>query len=218
MKTFHSTIRLIHYHKSIVVIPLWEKKKDLSSFDISTRPFDMEWVRTLPRLFEIEDRNFDKLVSKKHKAQTVCVYFLNGLPCYLHRRSTIDARYDWLIKVTESNLENYKAKTALAQAIKEQKANRKLKELTVAEQERAAALKIERKKEEQKELDRRIKADKARIVQQIKDKFEKEKYDLKKHHHFCMHQAYIWLNGHTTKSLHNSEAWRLAEEEDSALF
>lgn len=217
MKTFHSNIRLIHYHKNIFVVPLWEKKKDVSQFDMSTRPFDMEWVRTLPRLFEIEDRNFDKLVSKKHKAQTVCVYFLNGHPCYLHRRSTIDARYDWLIKVTESNLENYNAKIALAEAIKAQKANLKLKELTAAEQEQAAALKIERKKEQLKELDRRFKADKARIVQQIKDKFEKERYNSKKHHHFCMHQAYIWLNGETPASLRNIKAWRLAEEEASTL-
>ena len=49
----------------------------------------------------------------------------------------------------------------------------------------------------------------------MKEKWEKEKADLKNYKDTCMYHAHVWLYGHTPESLRNSQEWQLAEQEET---
>lgn len=73
----------------------------------------MLWVKNLPRLWFLEREYFDEAVAhRSKKPETICVYFSNHAPVYIHRHSTVNPRYEWLIWVNELDVyQNYEKKT-----------------------------------------------------------------------------------------------------------
>ena len=53
----------------ITALPFWNKETDLSQYEKSERPFDIEWSRTMHRLYQIENECLPLLVNKQYKAK-----------------------------------------------------------------------------------------------------------------------------------------------------
>ena len=208
--------RLKEAGDGVIITPLWKKQKDVSLYYASTQEFDLEWVQTWPRLRQIENKYLEeKLVTKLHKGETVCVYFSGINPTYVHRRSTINPSYEWLIRVNEFNLWSYEKK---AWMLREHQTRIEQIQLMKTEIFQQNALISEEAKVKAKVLEAEYQAAKARIVDAGREKLEKQKQDWKKFKDDCMHNANVWLYGHTPESLRNNTEWLLAEQEEAELL
>jgi hypothetical protein len=216
MRNKHSTIDLEEDNDPVIVIPLWETRVDLSKFEQSERVFDMEWAQGLPRLIAIEYKHFPTLVSRKFKAKTVCVHFFEGKPYYVRRRSTKDHQYTWLAKVNEYSLLSYQKKQAAWREKEEILAQKRLVALEETEQGIVCKKKISR--HYLLVLNEAYAADRARIVETVREKWAQEKAKVKDYTDTCMYHANAWLYGHAPESLRNSEEWQLAEKEETELM
>jgi hypothetical protein len=225
MSNHRPITRLKEADDHVIVLPFWEKKINLSNFDKSERPFDTEWADKLPRLREIEQRNCGHLVSKRYKAETVCVYLLKNNPFYIHRRSTKDAHYEWLVKVNEYNLWSYEKKVWIQRDNEAFVARTKALRAEQIEEERQKALATAEKEEQQMLVaEAAYQGARADMSEAGREKLEKEKAviaqykaDLQNYKDACMYHANHWLHGHTSESLRNSEEWALGEQEEAEL-
>jgi hypothetical protein len=199
----------------IIALPFWDKETDLTQYEKSESLFDIEWSQTMHRIYRLENECLPLLVYKQYKAKTLCVYFREGKPYYVHRRSTKYSEHEWLVKVDEYNLEIYEKKLLTHHG----KQYRLAKEQQKAAAEEAAEAAEAQKKAELKKLrnealDKAYKLEKERLLKNAHDNWEREKAEVKKYIDTCMYQANAWLHGHTPDALRNQEAWRLAEQEE----
>lgn len=206
-------------------VPLWKEVIDLSLFEVNQSDFVMLWAKNLPRLWKLERDYFDEAVGRKQKKPvTVGVYFLEDDPVYIHRRSTFDTRYEWLVCVDKLNTYwKYEKKAWLEREHLKQR-----KVLTEFEKQEALALKEADKatreaikqaaREKSEALEKEYQADKARIIEASKAKYEQLKQEYKAFKDECWYHANVWLYGHTPESKRNIEEWQLAEQEELELL
>lgn len=213
----------------IKFVPLWKEKIDLSIYEVNTSDFIMLWVKNLPRLWFLEREYFDEAVAhRSKKPETICVYFSNHAPVYIHRRSTVNPRYEWLIWVNELDVYwNYEKKTWIErEQRKQEKAMTELEKQEAFELKEAikAAQKIAKEaskkaeKEKSEALEKEYQAAKAHIIELGKAKWEQQKQEWKIYKDECWYHANVWLYGHTQEAMNNNIEWQLAEQEETELL
>ena len=210
----------------IKFVPLWKEKIDLSIYEANKSDFIMLWVKNLPGLWLLERDYFDEAVAQRSKKpETICVYFLNNAPVYIHRRSTLNTRYEWLMWVNElDGYWNYEKKTWIEREHrKQEKAMTELEKQEAFELKAAikAAQQIEKEaskkaaKEKSEALEKEYQAAKAHLIEMGKAKYEQQKQEWKIYKDECWYHANVWLYGHTQEAMHNNIEWQLAEQEEA---
>ena len=185
----------------------------------------MLWVKNLPRLWFLEREYFDEAVAQRSKKpETICVYFSNHAPVYIHRRSTVNPRYEWLIWVNELDVYwNYEKKTWIErEQRKQEKAMTELEKQEAFELKEAikAAQKIAKEaskkaeKEKSDALEKEYQDAKAHIIELGKAKWEQQKQEWKIYKDECWYHANVWLYGQTQEAMRNNIEWQLAETEE----
>jgi hypothetical protein len=97
--------------ENLPLIKLWRHQKDTSAYAVSTAEADLAPWQSFPTVRNIEkERIGSRLMTKYCKAKTIRLYFLEGVPQFVLRRSTIDANCEWLINVSPDKLSVWETK------------------------------------------------------------------------------------------------------------
>jgi hypothetical protein len=224
----------------IEIITQWNEKIDVSSFNFSALDSDRNWVNEIPRLKSLERARFkESLVSKKHAAITVGIYFQNNKPVYICRRSSISIYYEWLIKLNDFCQEHYENRKKLLSKTKQQPLDvltkkdiqKYRKEAESLRKEENALLAIEKARqafenskrnaaqkkahdEKMNNLNHAIAIEREAQVAVFRLKLEKEKRAIQEYYDaFIVHQN-EWLCGISNRAKNNKLAWEMAEKEE----